>query len=88
MYISFRTQMKMRVLQCVLSARAGDFSLLHSLQTGIWAYSASCSVGTGGCFLEIKRPGHEADHSPPSVAEVKNCGAIPPLPHMPSWYSA
>jgi hypothetical protein len=25
---------------------------------------------------------------PPSSAEVKNGGAIPPLPHMSSWHSA
>jgi hypothetical protein len=30
-------------------------------------------------------PGYEADHSPPSSAEVKNIGAIPPLPHTSSW---
>jgi hypothetical protein len=30
----------------------------------------------------------EADHSPPSSAEVKNDGAIPPLPHTPSWRGA
>jgi hypothetical protein len=28
----------------------------------------------------IKRPGHGADHSPPTSAEVKTSGAIPPLP--------
>jgi hypothetical protein len=28
----------------------------------------------------VKQPGHEADHSSPSSAEVKNDGAIPPLP--------
>jgi hypothetical protein len=33
----------------------------------------------------VKRPGREADYSPPSSAEVKNCGAIPPLPHVSSW---
>jgi hypothetical protein len=36
----------------------------------------------------VKRPGREADHSPPSSAEVKNGGAIPPLPNMSSWHSA
>jgi hypothetical protein len=36
----------------------------------------------------VKRQGPEADHSPPSSAEVKNGGAIPPLPHMFSWHSA
>jgi hypothetical protein len=32
----------------------------------------------------VKRPGREADHSPPSSAEVKNSGATSPLPHTPS----
>jgi hypothetical protein len=31
--------------------------------------------------------GREADHSPASSAEVKNGGAMPPLPHMASWHS-
>jgi hypothetical protein len=31
-----------------------------------------------------KRPGHEADHSPPPNADVKNVGAIRPLPHISS----
>jgi hypothetical protein len=35
----------------------------------------------------VKRLGREADHSPPSSAEVNNDGAIPPLPHMSSWHS-
>jgi hypothetical protein len=29
----------------------------------------------------IKRPGSEGNHTRPSSAEVKNGGAIPPLPH-------
>jgi hypothetical protein len=32
----------------------------------------------------LKGPGREADHSPPSSADVKNGGVIPPLPHMSS----
>jgi hypothetical protein len=28
------------------------------------------------------------DHSPPSSAKVKKCGAIPPFSHMSSWLSA
>jgi hypothetical protein len=31
---------------------------------------------------EVKRSDREAKHSPPSSAEVKNSGAIPPLPHV------
>jgi hypothetical protein len=33
----------------------------------------------------VKRPGREADHSPPSSAEVKNGTAIPPLPYTSLW---
>jgi hypothetical protein len=42
------------------------------------------SVGiamAAGWTTGVKRPGSEADHSPPSSAEVKNGGAMPPLPH-------
>jgi hypothetical protein len=39
-------------------------------------------------FLGVKRSRREADHSPPSSVEVKNGGAIPPLPHMSSWRGA
>jgi hypothetical protein len=37
---------------------------------------------------EVKWPECEADHSPPSSAEVKNGGAIPPLPDISSWHGA
>jgi hypothetical protein len=40
--------------------------------------------GTGVLSPAVKRPKRETDHSPPSGAEVKNGGAIPPLPHMSS----
>jgi hypothetical protein len=36
----------------------------------------------------VKRPGRETDHSPPSSAEVRNGGAIPPIPHILSWHRA
>jgi hypothetical protein len=32
--------------------------------------------------------GLEVDHSPASIAEVKNDGAIPPFSHMSSWHNA
>jgi hypothetical protein len=35
----------------------------------------------------VKRPGHEADHSSPCTAEVKNGGAIRPLLHTSSCHS-
>jgi hypothetical protein len=43
---------------------------------------------SGAISPEVKGPGREADNSPPSSAEVRNVGAIPPLPHTPSWHSA
>jgi hypothetical protein len=42
-----------------------------SLLPGSGAHLASCTVGTGGSFPGGKaRPGRDADHSPPSSAEV------------------
>jgi hypothetical protein len=40
--------------------------------TSFGAHPASCRMGTGGSFPGVKRPRREADHSPPSSAEVKN----------------
>jgi hypothetical protein len=65
-------------------AGAKDFSLFHSVQTGSGYHPASYPMGTGGSFHE----GNETDHSPPSSAEVKNDGAIPPPPHTYSWCGA
>jgi hypothetical protein len=42
---------------------------------------------SGAVSPGVKRPGREADNSPPSSADVKNCGAIPPLHHTHSWHS-
>jgi hypothetical protein len=39
----------------------------------LWNHPASYSMSSGGPFLGGKAwPGREADHSPPSSAEVKN----------------
>jgi hypothetical protein len=58
---------------------SGNFSLHHRVQTGSGANPAFFPMGTRVAFLGVKRPGHEADHSPPTSAKVKNAGAIPPL---------
>jgi hypothetical protein len=42
----------------------------------------------GALSPKVKPPHCEADHSPPSSAEVKKCGAIPPLSHTSSWRDA
>jgi len=46
-------------------------SLLHCVQTGSETHPAYYSMGIGVVSLGIKRPGREADHSPPSGAEIK-----------------
>jgi hypothetical protein len=49
-----------------------DFSSSLCVQTGSGAHPASCPMGTGGSFPGGKvRPGRDANHSPPSSAEVK-----------------
>jgi hypothetical protein len=45
-------------------------------------------MGTGGSFPGDKEVGREGDHLHPSSVEIKKGGALPPLPHMSSWYSA
>jgi hypothetical protein len=51
---------------------AEDFSSSLCFRTGSGAHPASYTMGTGGSFPGGKtRPGRDADHSPPSSAEVK-----------------
>jgi hypothetical protein len=54
-------------------AGAKDFSSILCAQTGSGAHPASCTMGTGVLSAGVKaRPGRDADHSPPSSAEVVN----------------
>jgi hypothetical protein len=51
---------------------AEDYSSTLCVQSGSGAHPASCTMGAGGSFPGGKaRPGRDADHSPPSSAEVK-----------------
>jgi hypothetical protein len=61
-------------------AEARDFSLLYSVQTATGFNPVSYKVGTGRSFPAIKRHGSEADHSPPSSAEISNGGTISSFP--------
>jgi hypothetical protein len=78
-----------------------NFSLLHVVQTDSGAYPSSYTTCTEGAFLggRVKRPGREADNSPPTSAEVKKTGIYIyidihefiytySLPHTSSWRSA
>jgi hypothetical protein len=61
-----------------------DFSLLNSVQTGSGATQPPIQWAKRVLSLAVKRPGREADYLSQSSAEVKNGGAILPLPHMSS----
>jgi hypothetical protein len=58
----------------------------HSLQAGCGVYPASYPWVPGSVSPGVKWPGREVDHLPPFNAEVKNGGAIHPLPHTSSWH--
>jgi hypothetical protein len=54
-------------------AGAEDFSSSLCGQTGSGAHPVSCTMGTGDPFPGGKaRPRRDADHSPPTSAEVVN----------------
>jgi hypothetical protein len=54
-------------------AGAEDFPSSLCVQTGSEAHPAYCRMGTGVLSPGVKaRPGRDADHSPPSSAEVEN----------------
>jgi hypothetical protein len=67
-----------------------DFSLPYSaqslgFQTGSGVHPvhpATSPMATGALSLRVKRQGREADHLPPSSAEVRNGGTIPPFRHV------
>jgi hypothetical protein len=48
------------------------FSPLYVVQTGSGANPTSYPMVTWGSFPGVKRPGREADHLPPTSAEVNN----------------
>jgi hypothetical protein len=57
-------------------AAAGNFSLWDRVQAGSGAHPASYPMGAGGAVsLGVKRPGREADRSPPS-GDLKECVEI------------
>jgi hypothetical protein len=45
----------------------------------LWGPPSLMSSGYRGYFARAKWPGREVDRSPPSSAEVKNSGTVPPL---------
>jgi hypothetical protein len=62
-------------------AEARDVSLLHRLQSGSGATQPPIQWVPRSLCPEVKQQECVADRSPPSSAEVKNGGAIPPHSH-------
>jgi hypothetical protein len=67
-------------------SRARDVSLLHSIQTGSRSNQLPIKLILGALSTGTKQPRGEANHSLLFTAQVKNDGAIPPLPHTSSWH--
>jgi hypothetical protein len=62
-----------RAIEVRSPREAVDFSSDLCVETGSGAHPASCTIGTGGPFSGGKSQlERDADHSPPSNAEVKN----------------
>jgi hypothetical protein len=59
-------------LEVRVPAESGNFSLHHRVHTDSGAHEPPIQGVPGALPLEIKRPAREADHSPPSSAEVEN----------------
>jgi hypothetical protein len=67
-------------------AGAEDFSSNLCFQTGSGAHPTSCTMGTGGPIPGDKaRPRRDADHSPPSSAEVVSEELYLLSPQAPPW---
>jgi hypothetical protein len=64
------------------------FSSTITARSALGPTQSSIQWLPGVVFPGLKRQRRESDHSPPSSAEVKNGGAIPPLPHTSSWRGA
>jgi hypothetical protein len=68
-----------------ISGRGERFVSIPQRPESSRAQTASHSMDTGGYLPGYKAAGCETDHTPPSSAEVKKGGAIPPLTRISSW---
>jgi uncharacterized membrane protein len=59
-------------LEVRVLAGAGIFSLHHWVRPCSGVHTASYPMGTSGSFPGVRRPGCEADHSPPSSSRAKS----------------
>jgi hypothetical protein len=63
-----------------------DFFFSTSCRPALGSTEPPIQWVPGALSPGVKWPGHEADNSPPTTAEIKETWVcIHPLPHMPSW---
>jgi hypothetical protein len=86
-FVCIATDYRLEVRGSILG-KDKRFSLLQTVHIGSAPLHPPVHWAPGCLSSGAKRPGREANQSPTSGSEVKNGGGIPPLPHMPSWYSA
>jgi len=66
-----------------------DFVSLPLHPGQLWGPPSHLSNGYGGVlFPEVRPPEHEADHSPPASAKVKNVWICTSTPNTASWHGA
>jgi len=67
----------------------GIFLITTASSTALGSTQPPIQWVKGTLSMEVKLPGREADHSPPSCAEVKECvERYLHSPNMPSWLGA
>jgi hypothetical protein len=69
-------------------AMAGILPLSNNIQTSSGAHPTFYATEYPWFSLEVKWPGHEADHSPPSTTKVKNSWSYTATPPASSWHGA
>jgi hypothetical protein len=80
--IALRYELDDRCSRVRFPAGAGSFSPHYRVQNGSVAHPASYTMVPGALSLVVKRSGREADHSPPSSAEVKNARSYTSTPPL------
>jgi hypothetical protein len=68
--------------------KKGNEDSVHSKIARSEVHPTSYPMGTGSTFPGVKRPGSEADHSPPTSTKVKKIWIYTSTPHAPSLCSA
>jgi hypothetical protein len=81
----FRKKIRVRSVGTATSYELNGRAHLHSVQTGSGIRQASNSMGTESLSSKLKRLGRETDYSSPYSSDVRNGGAITPLPNISSW---